>query len=412
MSPIHPLLGLLTAGERHGYDLKRVIDREFTPYWRIDFGQLYRSLAKLTRAGWVKAHAESGVGGPERKVYALTAPGREAFEAWLGEPAQDRAEFFVKLRLAPLLGVTARHLIEVLQGPLKDEREARIQTYRTARAMADAGTLILAEAALRETETALAALETYQALVPPKPGRPAARPRLNPITITGSDDPLLTRLAELAHASTHAVGSLGGLLALAQHEADIAGVHLLDADTGEYNVPFVKHLLPEEPSLLVNLALRENGLLLAFGNPKKIRSVGDLTKRGVRFINRPRGTGTRLLLSTRLCAAGIDPHALRDWDRTATTHDAVAAAIAVGAADVGPGLRAVAVEWGLEFIPLGTERYDLVIPSGEFDSPRLRPLLDALHSPEFRRSAAAFQGYDLARSGQVVARISPRRKTT
>ncbi|MDE3089402.1 MAG: substrate-binding domain-containing protein, partial [Chloroflexota bacterium] len=201
------------------------------------------------------------------------------------------------------------------------------------------------------------------------------------------------------------VGSLGGLLALAQHQADVAGIHLRDAETGEYNTPFVKHLLPEDEIILVNLAYRENGLMLARGNPQNIRGVRDLTRRGIRFINRPRGTGTRLLLYSKLRAARINPHSLRDWERTVTTHDAVAAAILTGAADVGPGLRAVAVEGGLDFIPLGEERYDLAIPQVDFESPRLQPLLTALHSAEFRRAAASFQGYDLAHSGRVVARV-------
>jgi putative molybdopterin biosynthesis protein len=226
-----------------------------------------------------------------------------------------------------------------------------------------------------------------------------------PVVITGSDDPLLARLAQFTHISTHAIGSLDGLLALAQHEADVAGVHLLDAETGEYNVPFVKHLLPEDAIVLVNLAFRENGLMLAPGNPRNIRGLSDLAQRDLRFINRQRGAGTRLLLYARLRAAGIDPRSLKDWERAAATHDAVAGAIATGVADVGPGLRAVACTWGLDFIPLGEERYDLVIPCAAFDSPRLRPLLDALNSQEFRRLATEFQGYDLTRTGQVVARM-------
>ena len=100
MSPQYSLLGLLVRGEKHGYELKRIVDDEFAPYWRIDFAQLYRSLAKMTRNGWVKAHTDRGADGPDRKVYTLTARGRAAFDQWLAEPAQDRDEFFVKIRLA------------------------------------------------------------------------------------------------------------------------------------------------------------------------------------------------------------------------------------------------------------------------------------------------------------------------
>lgn len=405
VSPAHALLGLLVCGERHGYDLKRTIDQEFAPFWRIDFAQLYRSLAKMTRAGWVKARVAAGAGGPDRKVYALTAQGRRAFEAWLAEPAPDRDKFFVKLRLAITCGAPFAHLVEAQRRAFEDEHAARAQAHRAAQDADDAGRLIVAHAALRETEASLAALDLCDAMVPPMRAIGAVTPLPSRLTITGSDDPLLARLAQLARTSARAVGSLSGLLTLAQHQADVAGVHLLDAESGEYNVPFVKHLLPEDNIVLVNLAFRENGLMIARGNPKNIRGLRDLTRRGVRFINRAHGTGTRLLLYSKLCAARIDPHSLRDWACALATHDAVAASVVTGTADVGPGLRAVASAWGLEFIPLGKERYDLAIPRAVFESPRLRPLLAALHSQEFRRVAAAFPGYDLTRTGQVIARV-------
>lgn len=403
MSPTHALLGLLVRGERHGYELKRIVDQEFAPFWRIDFAQLYRSLAKMQRAGWVKTRVERGAAGPDRKVYAVTALGKRALAAWLVEPARDRNEAFVKLRLAADAGGSPAPVIEQQRRAMEDEHSARSHAHRAARDAHDAGRLILAHAALRETETSLAALDLYAAMTPAARGRTLAPPAH--LTITGSDDPLLARLAQLAHTSANAVGSIGGLLALAQHQADIAGVHLLDTATGEYNAPFVKHLLPEEDIVLVNLAVRENGLIVRRGNPKNIRGVRDLARRGIRFINRQRGAGTRLLLHSKLRAARIDPHSLRDWERAASTHDAVAAAVATGAADVGPGLRAVAVEWGLDFIPLGEERYDLAMPRVEYESARLRPLLAALHSAAFLRDASAFQGYDLTRTGRVVARV-------
>jgi molybdate-binding protein/DNA-binding PadR family transcriptional regulator len=405
MAPTHALLGLLARGARHGYELKRTVDAEFAPYWRIDFAQLYRSLAKMTRAGWVKARVEPGAGGPDRKVYTLTARGRQTFDAWLGEPARDRDEFFVKVRFAAERGAPVTRLIEAQRRTRADEHSQRADAQRAAQDAGDPSRLVLAHAALRESQAALAALDLCEAVMPAPRGILSASVSAQPLVITGSDDPLLARLAHLARTTTNAVGSIGGLVALSQRQADVAGVHLLDAETGEYNIPFVKHLLPEDDSVLVNLALRENGLLVARGNPKNIRGVRDLARGQVRLINRPRGTGTRLLLYSKLRAARIDPRVLRDWDRTAATHDAVAAAIAAGAADVGPGLRAVAAEWGLEFIPLGEERYDLVIPRVELESPRLEPILAALHSAEFRKAAETFVGYDLARSGQVIARV-------
>ncbi len=405
MAPTHGLLGLLLLGERHGYDLKREIDRGYAPFWRIDFAQLYRALAKLTRAGWVKVRVESGSGGPERKVYAVTPRGRAAFAAWLEEPAADRDEFMVKVRLATAAGLSVGPLVAARRQALHEEQAERLEARHAAQESGEAGRLVLAHAALLETEAARATLELCDAVMPTAPRHSTPVSPRDLLTITGSDDPLLARLARVAHASNRVVGSLGGLLALSRHETDVAGIHLLDAETGEYNIPFVKHLLPEEDLVLVNLAFRENGLMLARGNPKKIRKLRDLARRGVRFINRTRGTGTRLLVYSKLRAARIDPHALEGWEHAAATHEGVAAAIATGAADVGPGLRAVAEAWGLDFIPLGEERYDLVLPWEVFESKRGRPMLEALHAAEFRRAATAFAGYDLSRTGRIIARI-------
>jgi putative molybdopterin biosynthesis protein len=308
----------------------------------------------------------------------------------------------VKLKLATALDAPVARLLETQRAAFERERDQRLESQRAARDTGDAGRLFIADAALRETQAALATLDLSAALAPRARGI-ARESSARPLVIIGSDDPLLARLAQTIHATTRAVGSVGGLLALANREADIAGAHLLDVDTREYNVPFVRHLLPEDEMVLVNLAVRENGLLIARGNPKNLRGVRDLTRRDVRLINRQRGAGTRLLLFAKLRAARIDARALRDWDRVAQTHDAVAAAIATGAVDVGPGLRATAHAWNLDFIPLGEERFDLVIPRVEFESPRLRPILDALHSKSFRDHALA--GYDLARTGRVVARV-------
>ncbi len=405
MSPSHALLGLLVDDARHGYDLKRTIDREFAPFWQIDFAQLYRSLSKMTRAGWVKSRVQAGQGAPDRKVYALTPLGRRILQEWLAQPARDHDEFIVKVRLASTCGAPVAHLVESQRRSCENARAVQRDAHRAARNAGDAERLIHAEALLHETDASLAVLDLCSALLPGARDIKIAASPAKPIVITGSDDPLLAHLAERIHVSAHAVGSLGGLMALAQHESDVAGIHLLDIETGAYNVPFVKHLAPEDDIVLVNLAVRENGLMLASGNPKAIRGLSDLTRRDIRFINRQRGAGTRLLLYAKLRAAHIDPHALRDWEHGVATHAAVAAAIATSAADVGTGLRAVASAWGLEFIPLGEERFDLAIPRVVFESPRLEPMLDALQSAEFRGFASELQGYDLTRTGRVVARV-------
>ncbi|MBI5651274.1 MAG: hypothetical protein HZC40_12660 [Chloroflexi bacterium] len=327
---------------------------------------------------------------------------QRTFNAWLDEPARDRAEFFVQLRLATALNAPVARLLESQRRAFEQERDARAESHRTARDAGDAGRLLIADAALRETQAALDAIELSHAIAPRARGI-ARESSARPLVIIGSDDPLLARLANIIHASTRSIGSVGGLIALSNREADIAGAHLLDLDTREYNVPFVKHLLPEDQIVLVNLAVRENGLLVARGNPKNIRGVRDLTRRDVALINRQRGAGTRLLLFAKLRAVRIDARSLRDWERVAQTHDAVAAAIATGAADVGPGLRATAHAWNLDFIPLGDERYDLVMTRAEFESSRVRAMLDALHGKELR--GLMLDGYDLARTGRVVARV-------
>lgn len=405
MSPLYALLGLLWSGERYGYELKRIVDEDYAPYWRIDFGQLYRSLARMTRSGWVSQRRQPVADAPDRIVYALTPEGRAALTEWLAEPALEHGEFMVKLRLAHECGVPFARLVIDQRRRLEQELEARRRTEHAARHSHDAGQLALAITARRETEGKLVALDLALTIVTPIGG--AHRDTLfgDRIEIFGSDDPLLTYLAQLTGAESHSVGSIAGLLALAQGQADLAGAHLLDVETGEYNVPFVRHLVPEEETLLVNLAYRENGLMLAPGNPKRIRHLRDLRRADVRLVNRQRGAGTRLLLHTRLRQARLDPHALPDWNRTVPTHEAVAEAILLGAADAGPGVKAVARARGLEFMPLGLERFDLVVSHDRVESRRVQPILNALDSSPFRLAASKLAGYDLSRSGKVVAHI-------
>ncbi len=199
------------------------------------------------------------------------------------------------------------------------------------------------------------------------------------------------------------LGSLGGLLALRDGRAELAGVHLLDTQSGEYNVPFIKHLLPEEAIVLITLAHREQGILVEPGNPKRIRGVRDLVRQRVRLINRQPGAGTRLLLFHHLRRNGVDPRSLSGYDREVPTHTAVAAAIAAGTADAGPGIRAAAEAWGLDFVPLARERYDLAVPRRVFDSRAFRPVLEALRGTKFGRAAAAIPGYDTSEMGRVAA---------
>ena len=409
----YAVMGLLTKGERYGYQLQRELEAKLGPEWHVDFGQLYRLLATITRKGWVAVRLQPGTRGPERKLYSLTKGGRAEFERWLATPAAKRTAVRDELMLKLTFGVGGAVKLERLIA----ERRRALQTdfelhQRTSRGRThDVGAWLVAEARRQQLEAALAWVETCGAVIPSRT-RSAPTPVGEGVVAVGSDDPvldLLLRSVRRQHPelplSSEVAGSLAGLIALREGRAHIAGIHLLDVDSGEYNVPFVKHLLPEEPVLLVHLAQREQGLMVAAGNPHGIRDVRDLTRPGVRLINRQRGAGTRLLLHHRLQQARIEPRAVTGYDREAQTHNAVAAAIAAGTADVGPGIRAVAARWGLEFIPLGQERYDLAIPRPVFESPQLRPLLAAMHDRNFRRAAAAFSGYDVSRMAQIVAEL-------
>jgi putative molybdopterin biosynthesis protein len=201
------------------------------------------------------------------------------------------------------------------------------------------------------------------------------------------------------------VGSLGGLLALARGEAHFAGSHLLDEETGEYNVAYIRRLLPGTPVVLLGFVQREQGLIVPRGNPKGIRGLTDLARPDVVFINRQRGAGTRVLLDYRLKGASIDPRAIQGYDRQEFTHLAVAAAVASGAADCGLGILAAARALDLDFVPLDHERYDLVIPAAFYESDVLAPLLAIVRDPAFAARVDALGGYATPQIGQILAEI-------
>ena len=226
----------------------------------------------------------------------------------------------------------------------------------------------------------------------------------------GSHDPALDLLAsELSRrsppmrlASTNA-GSYGGLVALRRDEAHLAGCHLLDPATGVYNETDVRRVLPGRGVTLVHFAQREQGLIVPRGNPKALRALRDLTQPGVRFVNRQRGAGTRMLLDHLLTNASIEPSAVEGYDREQYTHLAVAADVDSGMADVGLGIRAAARALGTDFIPVGMERYDLVIPNEHLSHPPVAALLAILRDPTFTDAVHAMGGYDTARMGEVMA---------
>jgi len=247
-------------------------------------------------------------------------------------------------------------------------------------------------------------------------GKPVAAELLKPleeiegtIVAIGSHDNTLDLLADLLrrhdarfYLTSGNVGSLGGLKALARAQAHLAGSHLLDPETGLYNVPQIKRLLQGLPLKVVRLVLREQGLILPAGNPKGLKGLVDLAEKGLVFINRQAGSGTRILLDHYLAQAGLEADRIRGYEQEEYTHMAVAAAVLSGRADAGLGILAAARALGLEFIPLVQEDYQLVIPAEHYQTPKIQALLEVIGSPGFRAAVESLGGYSLEGSGKVV----------
>ena len=198
-------------------------------------------------------------------------------------------------------------------------------------------------------------------------------------------------------------GSLDGLVALRQGGAHLAGCHLLDSESGEYNLPYVRHLFPDRAIAVVTLAYREQGLIVANGNPLGIRGLEDLGREDVTMINRNRGSGTRLWLDRQLEKLSIPANALRGYQGEVNTHTAVAELVRQGKMDVGLGLRAAARECALDFIPLFEERFDLVLPKEGFQNQDLIPIFEYLNSGKFRRYIDRLGGYQSEHTGEQLS---------
>ncbi len=231
----------------------------------------------------------------------------------------------------------------------------------------------------------------------------------NAIVAIGSHDLALDLLGSLLAgeypgmnlSSTH-VGSMGGIMAMRRGEAHIAGVHLLDEETGEYNIPYVKRYLDYQDYALVNLVYREQGLIVAPGNPKGIQGISDLVKPGISFVNRQRGAGTRILLDLELGKLGIGEDRISGYEHEEYTHMGVAASVANSVADAGLGIRSAARALGLDFIPVAWERYDLLMTREFLHSSSMDKLFSIMSSEDFRNAVSSLGGYDSSDSGEVM----------
>ena len=227
------------------------------------------------------------------------------------------------------------------------------------------------------------------------------------VRILGSHDPLIDEAADelrqqdiRAYVSSSHVGSMGAILAVGRGEGQLGGVHLLDETDGSYNVSYVERFLPNGGVALVECVRRAQGLIVAKGNPLGIRSVADLPG-GARYVNRQKGAGTRLLLDYLLGQSGVSPNQIAGYAREELTHTAVAAQIAAGSADCGLGILAAARMYGLDFVPVYEETYDLLVSLAAMENPQVRAFLRVLSSEGFLRRLDALGGYAYDQPGRI-----------
>ncbi len=228
------------------------------------------------------------------------------------------------------------------------------------------------------------------------------------LVVIGSHDPLLDEVADLLRiadpslsmSSSH-VGSMGGIMAVKRGEAHAAGVHLLDEESGGYNTAFIRRYFPQGGVCLVECVGRTQGLMLPPGNPKGVAGIRDLTAPGLRYVNRQKGSGTRILIDYLCKKEGIDAAEICGYDREEFTHTSVAVQIASGTADAGMGIYSAAKLYGLDFLPVCMEQYDLLIPDSAWDTEPVQRLIDVLQSQAFRDRLEAMGGYQADRPGRI-----------
>jgi len=231
----------------------------------------------------------------------------------------------------------------------------------------------------------------------------------NTIVVVGSHDNTLDVLADclsahhpgLTLSSSH-VGSMGGLMAIKRGVCHIAGSHLLNAEDGSYNLSDIRKFLPDIPVKRVQLVFRDQGFMVSHGNPKGIKGVEDLIRKDIRFVNRQSGSGTRVLLDYRLKQLNLNPKDIKGYDDDEFTHMSVAAAVLGGTADMGLGIFAAARALNLDFIPVVTEQYDLIIPGRFFDTENIQRLLTTIRTPDFKHRVEKLGGYHTERTGEIL----------
>lgn len=231
----------------------------------------------------------------------------------------------------------------------------------------------------------------------------------NTLVCIGSHDPIVDIVSDLFHiknekyflSSAH-VGSMGGIMALIGSETHIAPIHLLDMENGSYNITYLKKYLPDKPMALIKGVKRIQGIIVPKGNPLNIKSLEDIVAKGRRFVNRQRGSGTRLFLDYNLKKQNINPKDISGYEREEFTHIAVAAVIAAGDADCGLGVYSAAKLMGLEFIELGNEEYDFAVPVEFLDMDMIKEFIKVIKTDVFKGELDKLCGYDYSNIGEII----------
>jgi len=228
----------------------------------------------------------------------------------------------------------------------------------------------------------------------------------NTVVVTGSHDPLIDELSDLIRledpscsiSSSH-VGSMGAIMAAKRSENHMGGIHLLNEEDGSYNAAFIRKFFPNGGVRLVECVQRVQGLMVAPGNPLGLKGIQDLSREGLRYVNRQKGSGTRVLIDYLCKKEGIDTASIYGYEREEFTHNAVATQIAAGSADAGMGIYSAAKIYGLDFIPICDEQYDFLIPEYALELPAVQKVLELLKSPEFKVRIEAMGGYRIEHPG-------------
>lgn len=218
----------------------------------------------------------------------------------------------------------------------------------------------------------------------------------------GSHDLVMDIIGDMMKLSSSHVGSMGGIMSLRRDECHLAPIHLLDMDTGEYNISYIKKYFPGRKMVLIKGIQRLQGFMVPKGNPKKIAGVEDLIRNDVLFANRQRGAGTRVLLDYKLQLSGIQPADIRGYQRELSTHMAVASAVLTGSADTGLGVLSAAIAMGLDFVPLADEDYDFLIDGESMKMDLVVEFISTIKSDEFKNRVTAMGGYGFHRTGEVI----------